>query len=304
MFISPATRVLKSRLRYFVSDLPKLLYLGPRFSLGHFTLLPPSDSEWLSLLLSLCLRLWRRLFLFDLVFCLPVSLMCFADGSLDSAELESDGSSTSPSAASALSACIDSVAFTLRSAIVGALLFTLPAAGSPATALALVLEFPAMRCPRCKAEISAAKRWFSCFSASSSCSFCFCRRSFSRCVSSTSFASFSSDMSESVAISSVVGSDPFPSPCVAIPPAASALPQVMELSLRSVLCNSLAFWKLGHKIAAGTYGAKQEIQTMFHVQCQPQQCSILPLNTLLSCRQLYPCTDRGLTNHRLWHKIA
>ena len=75
MLISPTTRVLKSRLRYLVSDLPKLLYLGPRFSLGHFTLLPPSDSEWLSLLLSLCLRLWRRLFLFDLVFLLT----CFPD---------------------------------------------------------------------------------------------------------------------------------------------------------------------------------------------------------------------------------
>ena len=69
--------------------------------------------------------------------------MCFADGSSDSAELESDGSSTSPSAASALSACLDSVAFALRSAIIGTLLFTLLAAGSPATAVALVFEFPA-----------------------------------------------------------------------------------------------------------------------------------------------------------------
>ena len=238
MFISPDTRVLKSRLRYFVSDLPKLLYLGPRFSLGHFTLLAPSDSEWLSLLLSLCLRLWRRLFLFDLVFCLPVSLMCLADGSSDSAELKSDGSSTSPSAASALSA--------LKSAIVGTLLFTLLAAESPATAVALVLEFPAvppMHCPHCKAEISVG---IPTVSADAPCP--------------TAFLQPASQASPPTCLNPWQ-SPPWPVPTRFRHPASPfhllpRLPPGMELSLRSVLRNSLAFWQLGHKIAAGTYGAK------------------------------------------------
>ena len=57
--------------------------------------------------------------------------------------------------------------------------------------------------PPCKAKISAANSLFSCVKASSSCSFCwntsyFCKLSFSRCVSSTSFSSFS-DISEWVA---------------------------------------------------------------------------------------------------------
>ena len=79
----------------------EIVVSGAKVFIGPFYVTAPIRF-WMTIITSISLTALMATFIcFDLVFCLPVSLMCLADGSSDSAELESDGSSTSPSTASA-----------------------------------------------------------------------------------------------------------------------------------------------------------------------------------------------------------
>ena len=128
MFNSPATSSLKSNCLNLTSAFPKLLYLGPRLSLGHWTLDSVSESLSESELKPLNLDLpvfpcdnfeqqwfdWRRLSLHLLV--------CFTRDFGPSDSLESDGSTRAvadtPSTLRALSASAFTARLSLRSPIV------------------------------------------------------------------------------------------------------------------------------------------------------------------------------------------
>ena len=132
MFSSPATSNLRSSCLNFNSAFPKLLYLGPKFLLGHLTLASASESESESepkpldfdLPVLPCVCFEQQLFAFRH---LSLHLLvCFTRVHGPSDSLESEGSTRSltdtPRVFSTLSASVLRVRLSLRSPIVTVLL--------------------------------------------------------------------------------------------------------------------------------------------------------------------------------------